>query len=140
MNDILEALAPMPTRTPFDVLGVPPHADRAVIRAAYRALARKYHPDAGRIPTDRSHKLMVKLNWAMEELQRDLAGWRIRAGVQQPAAAKTYSTVRVQKDEAPDSSTARAKAFDERWRRFMEKYSRNCSRNSSDEPPPSKSW
>jgi hypothetical protein len=83
---------------------------------------------------------MVKLNWAMEELQRDLAGWRTRAGVQQPADAKTDSSVRVQNNEAPDSSTPQAKALDERWRRFIEKYSRNCSRNSSDETPLSKSW
>jgi curved DNA-binding protein CbpA len=130
----------MPTRTPFDVLGVSPHADLAVIRRAYRALARKYHPDTGRIPSDRSHKLMVKLNWAIEELQRDLAGWRTRAGAQQPAEAKTDSSVRVQNNEAPDSSTAHAKALDERWRRFIEKYSRNCSRNSSDETRPWQSW
>jgi len=83
---------------------------------------------------------MVKLNWAMEELQRDLAAWRTRAGVQQPADAKTDSSVRVQNDEAPDSSTPYAKALQERWRRFIEKYSTNCSRNSSDETPPSKRW
>jgi hypothetical protein len=130
----------MPTRTPFDVLGVPPHADLAVIRAAYRALAREYHPDTGRISSDRSHKLMVKLNWAMEELQRDLAGWRTRAGVQQPADAKTDSSVRVQNDEAPDSLTPYNKGLEEGWRRFIEKYSRNWSRNSSDETPLSKSW
>ncbi len=76
----------------------------------------------------------------MEELQRDLAGWRTRAGVQQPADAKTDSSVRVQNNEAPDSSTPHAKAFDERWRRFMEKYSRSCSTDSSDETPLSKSW
>lgn len=83
---------------------------------------------------------MVKLNWAMEELQRDLAGWRTRAGVQQPADAKTDSSVRVQNDEAPDSLTPYNKGLEEGWRRFIEKYSRNWSRNSSDETPLSKSW
>jgi hypothetical protein len=75
-----------------------------------------------------------------EELQRDLGGWRTRAGVQQPADAKTDSSVRVQNDEAPDSSTPDAKALDERWRQFIEKYSRNWSRKSSDETPPWMSW
>jgi len=130
----------MPTRTPFDVLGVPPHADLAVIRAAYRALARKYHPDTGRIASDRSHKLMVKLNWAMEELQRDLAGWRRRARVHQPVDAKADSSVGVQNDEVADSATARAKDLDERWRRFRERYSRDSSKNSSDETPPWQTW
>jgi hypothetical protein len=83
---------------------------------------------------------MVKLNWAMEELQRDLAGWRMRAGVRQPAGPKTDSPARVHKAEAPDSSAARVKAFDERWRRFIEKYSRNPSRNSSDKTPPWQTW
>lgn len=32
-------------RSPFDILGVLPCADDVVIDAAYRAMARKYHPD-----------------------------------------------------------------------------------------------
>ena len=31
----------------YDTLGVPPDADQATIRAAYRRLARRYHPDSG---------------------------------------------------------------------------------------------
>lgn len=31
----------------YDVLGIPPDADEAAIRRAFRRLARRYHPDAG---------------------------------------------------------------------------------------------
>jgi len=31
----------------YAILGIPPDADEEAIRTAYRALARRYHPDAG---------------------------------------------------------------------------------------------
>jgi curved DNA-binding protein CbpA len=34
----------------YDVLNVPPDADRAAIRASFRTLARRYHPDHGGDP------------------------------------------------------------------------------------------
>jgi hypothetical protein len=37
-----------PSDTHYDTLGVEPDADQPTIRAAYRALARRLHPDAGR--------------------------------------------------------------------------------------------
>ena len=37
----------MTTQDPFRVLGLPPTADEAQIKAAYRTLARRLHPDAG---------------------------------------------------------------------------------------------
>lgn len=43
------AAAPTP-RSAWDVLGLPPHADRPTIRAAFRALAKVHHPDHGGDP------------------------------------------------------------------------------------------
>src|SRR3954466_639600 len=31
--------------SPYDILGVPPGADAATVKAAYRRLAKQYHPD-----------------------------------------------------------------------------------------------
>ena len=50
-------------RDPYEVLQVRPSADSDVIRAAYRVLARKYHPDHGGDPTQ-----MVALNDAWDVL------------------------------------------------------------------------
>src|SRR5262245_54337586 len=36
---------PAPMRTFYEVLGLPPQADEAQIKAAYRDLARRHHPD-----------------------------------------------------------------------------------------------
>jgi curved DNA-binding protein CbpA len=51
---------------PYEILQVRPDAGDDVIRAAYRALARRFHPDisadAGSVP------MMVSLNWAWEVL------------------------------------------------------------------------
>ena len=69
----------MRQRSPFAILGVSPQAEREVIRAAYRALAKEYHPDVRRgIPGEDTTQRMAELNWAFEELNRDLAGWRER--------------------------------------------------------------
>ena len=51
---------------PYHVLGVPPDADIAVLRAAYRKLVRVHHPD--RAPDEAARVVaserMVKINWA----------------------------------------------------------------------------
>lgn len=65
--------------SPFDVLGISPDAELEVVAAAYKALARKYHPDMNfGVPAEELTKKMATLNWAKDELERDLAGWRSR--------------------------------------------------------------
>jgi curved DNA-binding protein CbpA len=51
-------------RDPYRILQVQPDADADVVKAAYRVLARKLHPDAG-VPLDESReRKMADLNWA----------------------------------------------------------------------------
>jgi curved DNA-binding protein CbpA len=55
-------------RDPYKILMVDPEADRDVIQAAYRQLARKYHPDRGLdLPADAAGR-MVEINAAWELL------------------------------------------------------------------------
>lgn len=49
---------------PYKVLQVLPTADQEVIRAAFRALALKYHPD--RDPSSRAVRRMIELNQAYD--------------------------------------------------------------------------
>ena len=66
-------------RNPFEVLGIAPDAEAEVIAAAYRTLARKYHPDVNRsLPPEKALARMSELNWARDELEGDLTGWRNR--------------------------------------------------------------
>ncbi len=55
----------MAVSDPYKVLQVVPTADQEVLRAAFRALAMKYHPD--RDPSARAARHMIELNqaWAM---------------------------------------------------------------------------
>lgn len=55
----------MPARAPHLVLGVAPDAPRAVVEAAYRALAREAHPDRGGSPAR-----MAELTAARDALLR----------------------------------------------------------------------
>ena len=50
--------------TPLGVLGLLPGADLEVAEAAYRALARRHHPDRGGNPD-----VMRRLNWAIQEIR-----------------------------------------------------------------------
>ena len=52
---------------PYKVLQVDPEAERDVIEAAYRRLARKYHPDVS-VEAD-SHEKMIAINRAWEQLR-----------------------------------------------------------------------
>jgi DnaJ-class molecular chaperone len=52
----------------YGVLGVLPSAEIEVIKAAYRALAKKYHPDAGNYSKMEAEAKFRKLNDAFEVL------------------------------------------------------------------------
>ena len=55
---------------PYEVLGVPRDADKAAIRKAYRALARKHHPDLN--PGDKSAETTFKAVSAANDLLSDV--------------------------------------------------------------------
>ncbi|MBU3649827.1 MAG: hypothetical protein FGM28_05920 [Limnohabitans sp.] len=52
------------TKTHYDVLGLSPLAEPEVVRAAYKALAQKYHPDRRRGASDDSTARMANINVA----------------------------------------------------------------------------
>jgi curved DNA-binding protein CbpA len=52
---------------PYKILQVDPEAENEVIEAAYRRLARKYHPDVS--PDPESHEKMIAINKAWEQLR-----------------------------------------------------------------------
>lgn len=72
-------------RDPYDVLQVQPGAEEEVIRAAYRVLARKYHPDHGG-----DARRMIDLNDAWDVLG-------------DPVRRAAYDSARVQAASAPPS-------------------------------------
>lgn len=112
----------MSIRNPFEVLGVSPEAEREVFRAAYRALAKKYHPDARQgAASQYATQRMAELNWAWEELQKDLTGWRARVegiayGQSRPSPKQSHATPTGHKREQHDE--------DAWWRDFTKQYRR----------------
>ena len=51
-------------RDPYRILQVQPDADPDVMKAAYRVLARKAHPDASAPLDETAERRMMDLNWA----------------------------------------------------------------------------
>ena len=76
----------MTTRDPRAILGVDPGADVATVRAAYRALSLKHHPDVGGDPA-----MMALIN----EAYRSLASDRVAARAN---SAPAHSGRRVERD------------------------------------------
>ncbi|MBI3746480.1 MAG: J domain-containing protein [Chloroflexi bacterium] len=67
----------MPRRDPHDILGVARGASQAVIKAAWRKLARVHHPDvagADPVAARSATRKMAEINRAYEQLQGDGAG------------------------------------------------------------------
>ena len=58
----------MDSRDLYAILGVQPDAEEVVIIAAYRALAKRYHPDRFSGDSDEAHKRMSQINEAYEVL------------------------------------------------------------------------
>ena len=80
----------MSTPDPYKVLQVDPEAEDEVIEAAYRRLARKYHPDVA--PAPDAQERMVRINQAWEQLRdpvRRAAVDRARARAASQAARVT---------------------------------------------------
>lgn len=48
----------------FETLNISPNAEAEVIRSAYKALAKKYHPDNSDLPTEISEQKMILINEA----------------------------------------------------------------------------
>jgi len=80
------------SESPFEVIGVSPSAESVVILAAYRALARQYHPDLNPgVTASELNQKMAKINWAKEQLEKDLEGWRKRAPINSSAKATSQT-------------------------------------------------
>jgi curved DNA-binding protein CbpA len=86
-------------RDPWRILQVQPDADADVIKAAYRVLARKLHPDASAPLDELAERRMADLNWAYtlvrDPIRRQL--WesdRRRAPPPTPAEAATHGAPR----------------------------------------------
>ena len=89
----------MERRDPYRILQVQPDADSDVIRAAYRVLARKLHPDAAVSMDAAAEKRMADLNWAFGVVRDPVKRqrWesdRRRAPPPTPAEAATHGAPR----------------------------------------------
>jgi curved DNA-binding protein CbpA len=87
----------MSERDPYEVLGVAAHADVETISAAYRELARRYHPDVS--PDPNAQRRMAEANgaWSILRDPERRAAWdraNPRPGTMayQPAAATEPAT------------------------------------------------
>lgn len=76
-------------RDPYEILQVARHADPEVINAAYRRLARKYHPDLN--PGPDAGARMQDLNWAYEVLRDPLRRASIDRELRRREQQKAYS-------------------------------------------------
>ena len=89
----------MERRDPYRILQIQPDADPDVVRAAYRVLARKAHPDASAALDPTAERRMTDLNWAYA-LVRDPVkrqAWesdRRRAPPPTPAEGATHGAPR----------------------------------------------
>ena len=84
----------MPEPTYYQVLQVDPNASPEVIEAAYRRLAKIYHPEVNKSPD--AERKMKQINSAYQVLRDPVARWQYHGTLQwnNPASSSTASTSR----------------------------------------------
>lgn len=62
-------------KNPYDILGITPNATNEEVKSAYRALAKKYHPDnyVDSPIADLAQSKMQDINWAYDEILKERA-------------------------------------------------------------------
>jgi tetratricopeptide (TPR) repeat protein len=99
-QEILDLFEALPRRTSSEILGVAPHADAEAVRAAYRTLAKRFHPDAlcaaEADVRDKAQAVFIRITDAYETVLGDApkAGARPAAPRQAPPAALPSPPVR----------------------------------------------
>ena len=97
----------MPVQDPYKVLGVSPNASEEEVKAAYRELAKKYHPDnyADSPLADLANEKMQEINEAYDMITRRLPAERLWSG-RLPAERLQPELVRLCGCAADDSAGA----------------------------------
>jgi curved DNA-binding protein CbpA len=87
-----------PPTSPYDILGLERHASREQIRATFRSIAKKLHPDVNRsVPADEASRLMAELIQAHDMLMDD--SYADRVGDSRVAAScELFSLDEMRKD------------------------------------------
>jgi curved DNA-binding protein CbpA len=93
----------------YEVLGVLPTADEAVIKAAYRALAKKYHPDVSRREDGEAQRIFRRINKAYEILKDD-------------KSREQYDLVNGISDTYETRKEEKFSEFDEEWNYLLKFY------------------
>ncbi len=82
----------MSVTNPYQVLGVSPNATDAEVKAAYRELAKKYHPDnyANNPLADLAQEKMQEINDAYDAIMKERRQGGASGTSGQPAGGRTY--------------------------------------------------
>lgn len=96
----------------YAVLGILPDAEEVVVRAAYRALAQRYHPDRCTDQTADSTRRMAEINMAFAVIGNSAS----RAEYDKERSGSKQATFSADDDERFDAFDAAIKEVEERWR------------------------
>jgi len=95
-------------KNPYEILQISEDAEHEVIEAAYRSLAKKYHPDSG--SSSVSEDQIREINWAHEILSdpAKTEEWKLKNRRRSATRSSTAETVRQSQKSTPTESRSQS--------------------------------
>src|ERR1700741_1053018 len=109
----------------YDILGVPPSANSAQIKAAFRQLAKLYHPDKNPQGKDQFGKILMAYEVLIDNSRRQQYDLKLKHGNAENFKARKSGSGKQKEWSFSDEELKRRQYYKEHYKKEYERYAKH---------------